>query len=155
MPRRNKANMPTNTPSGSLAASDFHTLVRTALPPPPVLRPAAPSLPAASCARAPAIGLPATMAALPNGGLMSNPTGNNALSGGTIPYNPNYYATLDAATRLAQQVGGSVVDRKAQFSNNQSEYYINLPTASRLTRGIWSRSAITPFTRGISALWTT
>jgi hypothetical protein len=66
---------------------------------------------------------------------MSNPTGNNALSGGTIPYNPNYYATLDAATRLAQQVGGTVVDMKAQFSNNQSEYYIDLPNGTRINAG--------------------
>ena len=66
---------------------------------------------------------------------MSNPTGNNALSGGTIPYNPNYYATLDAATRLAQQLGGSVVDMKGQISNNQSEYYINLPNGITINAG--------------------
>src|SRR5690242_16091534 len=52
------------------------------------------------------------VAALPNGGLMLNPTGNNALTGGTIAYNPNYYATADAAAQLAQQLGGTVVDRR-------------------------------------------
>ena len=66
---------------------------------------------------------------------MSNPTGNNALSGGTIPYNPNYYATLEAATRLAQQVGGTVVDMQGQISNNQPEYYIDLPNGTSINAG--------------------
>ena len=79
--------------------------------------------------------LPATLAAMPNGGLMSNPTGYNALSGGAIPYNPNYYATLAAATEVARQVGGSVVDLRGQISNNQSEYYISLPNGTSINAG--------------------
>ncbi len=75
------------------------------------------------------------VAALPNGGLMLNPTGNNALGGAAIPYNPNYYATLEAATQLAQQVGGTVVDKRGQFSNNQPEYYIDLPNGTSINAG--------------------
>jgi hypothetical protein len=66
---------------------------------------------------------------------MSNPTGNNALTGGTIPYNPNYYATPQAAVQLAQQLGGTVADQGGQFSNNQSEYYINLPNGISINAG--------------------
>ena len=66
---------------------------------------------------------------------MSNPTGSNALSGGTIPYNPNYYATLEAATQLAQQVGGTVIDMRGQIANDQSEYYINLPNGTTINAG--------------------
>lgn len=76
-----------------------------------------------------------TIAALPNGGLMLNPTGNNALTGGTIPYNPNYYATADAAAQLAQQLGGAVVDQSSQFSNNQPQYYISLPNGTAINAG--------------------
>src|SRR4051794_18192455 len=56
-----------------------------------------------------------TAAMLPNGGLMSKPTGNNALTGGTIPYSPNYYATKEAADQLADQLGGTVADLGGQF----------------------------------------
>jgi hypothetical protein len=66
---------------------------------------------------------------------MANPTGNNALTGGTIPYNPNYYATANAATQLAQQLGGAVVDRSGQFSNNQAQYYIDLPNGTTINAG--------------------
>jgi hypothetical protein len=76
-----------------------------------------------------------TVAALPNGGLMTNPTGMNALTGGTIPYNPNYYATGPAAAQLAQQLGGTVVDLRGHISNNQSEYFIDLPNGTRINAG--------------------
>jgi hypothetical protein len=67
--------------------------------------------------------------------MMLNPTGMNALTGGTIPYNPSYYATAQAASQLAAQLGGSVVDLGGQISNNQSEYYINLPNGTTINAG--------------------
>jgi hypothetical protein len=76
-----------------------------------------------------------TVAALPNGGLMLNPTGMNALTGGTIPYNPNYYATQQAATQLAGQLGGTVADLRGHISNNQSEYFIHLPNGTTINAG--------------------
>ena len=66
---------------------------------------------------------------------MPNPTGNNALSGGTIPYNPDYYATLEAATQIAKQAGGTVADMQTQISNNQPEYYIDLPNGITINAG--------------------
>jgi hypothetical protein len=103
-----------------------------AVAPPAVVAqpPAAPATPAAPAA--PSL---QSIMALPNCGLMSNPTGNNALTGGTIAYNPNYYATSEAANQIAQQVGGTVVDMRGQISNNQSEYYINLPNGTRINAG--------------------
>jgi len=76
-----------------------------------------------------------TVAALPNGGRMVDPTGNNALTGGTIAYNPNYYATAEAAYQLAAQLGGSVVDLSGHISNNQPEYFIDLPNGTRINAG--------------------
>jgi hypothetical protein len=129
---RHKSNQPSggNPP----APLDFRALFRT--------QSAADSTPASTAAPTPAAA-PASVAqppifsvsALPNGGLMSNPTGINALTGGTIPYNPNYYATPQAAVQLAQQLGGTVADRGGQFSNNQSEYYINLPNGISINAG--------------------
>jgi hypothetical protein len=95
--------------------------------------------PNATAPRSPVASAPASLtealAALPNGGLMSNPTGCNALNGGTIAYNPNYYATLAAATEVAQRIGGKVVDMRGQISNNQSEYYIDLPNGTSINAG--------------------
>ena len=112
-----------NQPSGANPAApvDFRALFQT--------QSAADSAPASTVAAPASVAQPSifSVSALPNGGLMSNPTGNNALTGGAIPYNPNYYATPQAAVQLAQQLGGTVSDQGGQFSNNQSEYYINLP----------------------------
>src|SRR5690242_9117529 len=77
---------------GAVFKNQLAPAVVTATPPKVV-----PAQPNASPAQPTAASLPAKLAALPNGGLMANPTGNNAMSGGTIPYNPNYYATLAAA----------------------------------------------------------
>ena len=76
-----------------------------------------------------------TVAELPNGGRMVNPTGNNALTGGTIAYNPDYYATAEAAYQLAAQLGGSVVDLAGHISNNQPEYFIKLPNGITINAG--------------------
>jgi hypothetical protein len=98
-------------------------------------QPAEPAAPAASPLAAPSVPSLHSVAALPNGGLMLNPTGLNALSGGAIAYNPNYYATQDAAAQLAAQLGGSVVDLRGQISNNQAEYFIDLPNGTRINAG--------------------
>ncbi len=94
---------------------------KASVPMQPAAAPAAPSL--------------HTVAALPNGGRMLNPTGNNPLTGGTIAYNHNYYATADAAYQLAAQLGGTVVDLRGQISNNQAEYFIDLPNGTRINAG--------------------
>ena len=66
---------------------------------------------------------------------MLNPTGNNPLTGGTIAYNHDYYATAEAAYQLASQLGGTVVDLRGQLSNNQAEYFIDLPNGTRINAG--------------------
>jgi hypothetical protein len=119
----------------------------------PALPPAATNPVASRTAPAPAsAGLPAMIAALPNEGLMSHPTGNNALSGGTIPYNPDYYATLEAATGIAQQAGGTVVDMRGQISNNQSEYYIDLPNGTTINAGNLVAICNNPLYKGNSGI---
>jgi hypothetical protein len=137
--------------AAALAGADFRNVLQEQFTPssagaaPP---PAAPALGSSNLPLTPVLGssspiapvlsassLPVVMAGLPNGGLMANPTGNNALTGGTIPYNPNYYATLDAARELAQQLGGTVVDMRGQISNNQAEYYIDLPNGISINAG--------------------
>jgi hypothetical protein len=141
--------LPTTPPkppsSGSSSGSTFQDVLDqqtgasnpTTPPSTPVVTPPAvaqtPTAPAAPAA--PAAPSLQSIMSLPNCGLMTNPTGNNCLTGGTIAYNPNYYATLDAANQIAQQVGGSVVDMGGQFSNNQSEYYINLPNGTQINAG--------------------
>lgn len=97
----------------------------------------APAAPAATVVPPAPVAAPVslhTVAALPNGGLMLNPTGN-LLSGGKIAYNPNYYATEEAAQQLAQQVGGAVVDMRGHISNNQAEYFIQLPNGITVNAG--------------------
>jgi hypothetical protein len=125
-----------NQPSGANPAApvDFRAIFQT--------QSAVESTPASTATPAPiataaSVAQPSifSVSALPNGGLMSNPTGNNALTGGAIPYNPNYYATPQAAVQLAQQLGGTVSDQGGQFSNNQSEYYINLPNGISINAG--------------------
>jgi hypothetical protein len=74
------------------------------------------------------------VAALPNKGLMVNPTGNTPL-GGVVSYNPNYYATSQAAQQLAQQLGGTVVDHAAHYANNQAMYAIRLPNGITINAG--------------------
>lgn len=74
------------------------------------------------------------VAALPNKGLMVNPTGNTPL-GGVVSYNPNYYATPQAAMQLAQQLGGTVVDHSAHYNNNQAMYAIQLPNGITINAG--------------------
>ena len=138
---------------GTAGAMDFRSLLRQTVgaPSPP---PAAPSVlapksitsgggigtsppvtTAAAAGPTLAPGITSAILSLPNGGLMTNPTGNNALTGGTIAYNPNYYATPQAAAMLAQQLGGTVVDLGGQFSNNQPEYYIRLPNGTTINAG--------------------
>jgi len=114
------------TPSGT----DFQKVFKDEVTPS-----GASAVPPAAAAPPAAPGLLSTVNALSNRGFMVNPTGNNPLSGGTIPYNPDYYATLEATNILAQHTGGSVVDMRAQFSNNQAEYYINLPNGISINAG--------------------
>jgi hypothetical protein len=128
----------------------FHTLVSSRIAgriAPPLPSPAPTSAPAVSFQTilnqqtpAPTVAAPSTpslhdVAALPNGGRMVNPTGMNALTGGTIPYNPDYYATEQAAAQLAKQLGGTVVDLRGQISNNQAEYFIDLPNGTTINAG--------------------
>ncbi len=125
--------------SGNPATANFGAVFKeqfsspAAITAPPVMAPPT----AAPAGSTPAVtpSFSAAVLALPNGGLMSHPTGNNALSGGTIPYNPNYYATFEAASLLAQQTGGSVVNMQGQFSNNQPEYYVDLPNGISVNAG--------------------
>jgi hypothetical protein len=74
------------------------------------------------------------VAVLPNKGLMVNPTGNTPL-GGVVSYNPNYYASPQAAVQLALQLGGSIVDHAAHYNNNQSMYAIQLPNGTTVNAG--------------------
>jgi len=111
-------------PTPPSSPSNFETVLKEQTSPPAAALPPAPSSPSLH-----------NVAALPNGGLMVDPTGNNALTGGTISYNPNYYATQQAATQLAGQLGGTVVDLQGQISNNQAEYFIHLPNGTTINAG--------------------
>jgi hypothetical protein len=86
-----------------------------------------------------------TVAALPNGGRMVDPTGNNTLYGGLVHYNPDYYATFDAAAELAAQLGGVVVDNKNSIQSNQPQYCINLPNGIQINAGNLLRVLNNPF----------
>jgi hypothetical protein len=147
---------PVSSPDVPLAAPASSASLGTSVSAPPIaasLAPAATNPVAPRTAPVPAsAGLPAMIAALPNEGLMSHPTGNNALSGGTIPYNPDYYATLEAATGIAQQVGGTVVDMRGQISNNQSEYYIDLPNGTTINAGNLVAICNNPLYKGNSGI---
>jgi hypothetical protein len=114
---------------------DFRRLMQQqaapSTPPVPSTPPAASSLSVPPAASSPSLH---DVAALPNRGLMVNPTGNTPL-GGVVSYNPNYYATADAAQQLAQQLGGSVVDHAAHYNNNQSMYAIRLPNGTTINAG--------------------
>jgi hypothetical protein len=100
--------------------------------------PSMPSTPSVQTATPPQISAPAPslhdVAALPNKGLMVNPTGNTPL-GGVVSYNPNYYATPQAAQQLAQQLGGTVVDHSAHYNNNQAMLAIQLPNGITINAG--------------------
>jgi hypothetical protein len=87
-------------------------------------------------AKAPEAAKPAltSVTSLSNGGLMADPTGYDYY-GGLIHYNPNYYATREAASMLAQQLGGSVVDSTGGISNNQVQYSIALPNGTTVNAG--------------------
>jgi hypothetical protein len=74
------------------------------------------------------------LAKLPGGGLMTNPTGNTPL-GGSVRYNPNYYATHQAAVQIAKLVGGTVVDHQGYVSNNQPQYFVELPNGTTINAG--------------------
>jgi hypothetical protein len=124
-----QAQSPRSAPPAAGPAAPTETLRQESLSPAPAQPPVAAVQPA------PASPSLHSAAALPNGGLMLNPTGNNALTGGTIAYNPNYYATAGAAAQLAQQLGGTVLDHSGQFSNNQAQYSISLPNGITINAG--------------------
>ena len=104
--------------TGQHSAADFEKILKQET------LPAAPSRPSLM-----------SVTELPNRGLMVNPTGDNPLTGRPVSYNPNYYATAEAAAELAAQVGGAVIDMRAQFSINQAQYHIRLPNGVTINAG--------------------
>ena len=113
------------------ASTSFRSVLREQTPAPANAPPAPQKTPAA----APATPSLHTIAALPNGVRMVNPTVNNLLTCGTISCNPDYYATQEAAYQLAAQLGGTVVDLRQTLSLNQSAYHIDLPNGVRINAG--------------------
>lgn len=86
---------------------------------------------------------------------MTSPTGRSA-DLGAYNYNPLYFATRQTAEKVAQLLGGTVVEKNAMvgsggpFIQNQANYMVQLPnghlvnaglTASYYTHG-WSQSQI-------------
>jgi hypothetical protein len=126
------AKAPATHPETSI---DFRKLMQQqaapSAPSTPSTPPAASSLSVPPAASGPSLH---DVAALPNRGLMVNPTGNTPL-GGVVSYNPNYYASPQAAVQLAQQLGGSVVDHAHHYNNNQSMYAIQLPNGTTINAG--------------------
>jgi hypothetical protein len=73
---------------------------------------------------------------------MSNP-GGMAPNGVTYGYNPYYFATAATAAKVAQMVGGTVVQSNAitpngPFQQNQPNYMVQLPNGRQIYAGIFA-----------------
>ena len=126
----------TASPAGSAtqAADDFRTLFTAGSNPPVTV-----TAPAA----APTSNLAPTAQSLfgPNP-WMTNP-GGVAPNGVTYNYNPYYFATADTAAKVAQMVGGTVVQENAitpygPFQQNQPNYMVQLPSGRLINAGLFA-----------------
>jgi hypothetical protein len=73
---------------------------------------------------------------------MSNP-GGQAPNGVTYGYNPYYFATAETAAKVAQMVGGTVVQENAltpagPFQQNMPNYMVKLPNGREIYAGMFA-----------------
>jgi len=73
---------------------------------------------------------------------MTNPGGAGP-NGVTYSYNPYYFATADTAAKVAQMVGGTVVESNAltpygPFQQNQPNYLVQLPNGRQINAGLFA-----------------
>jgi|KBSMisStandDraft_5_1062788.scaffolds.fasta_scaffold261757_3 hypothetical protein len=73
---------------------------------------------------------------------MSNP-GGIAPNGVQYSYNPYYFATAETAAKVAQMVGGTVVQSNAltpygPFQQNQPNYMVQLPNGRQIYAGLFA-----------------
>jgi hypothetical protein len=117
------------------AAADFRALFTSQSTPPTQAR-AANSTPAA-----PAMAPTAESLFGPNP-WMTNP-GGVAPNGVTYNYNPYYFATAETAAKVAQMVGGAVVQSNAlapygPFQQSQPNYMVQLPNGRQIYAGLFA-----------------
>jgi hypothetical protein len=76
-----------------------------------------------------------TYTASKNGYLMSNPTGTD-LSGNPVAFNPNYYATSDAAAQFARAFGGTVaLDPSSAYMTGPAQLAVRMPNGTLVNAG--------------------
>lgn len=73
---------------------------------------------------------------------IKNPTGSVVTTGATYPYNPYYFATPEAAKKVAELVGGVVVESNniAQFGpfrQSHPNQMIQLPNGRMINAGLF------------------
>ncbi|HTS66731.1 MAG TPA: hypothetical protein VMH28_32125 [Candidatus Acidoferrales bacterium] len=73
---------------------------------------------------------------------MTNPSGV-APNGVTYSYNPYYFATAETAAKVAQMVGGTVVQQNAitpygPFQQNQPNYMVQLASGRQINAGLFA-----------------
>jgi hypothetical protein len=120
---------PAEAPSD--AAADFRALFSSHSNPPA----AAPTPPVSTAA-------PTAQSLFGPNPWMTNP-GGTAPNGVTYGYNPYYFATADTAAKVAQMVGGTVVQSNAitpygPFQQNAPNYMVQLPDGRQIYAGIFA-----------------
>jgi hypothetical protein len=136
---RTAASSVTNTagtgsaPAASDAAADFKALFTMSNPPAPATAPPA-ALPPAM--------VPTAQDLFGPNPWMSNP-GGIAANGVQYGYNPYYFATAETAAKVAQMVGGTVVQSNAltpygPFQQNQPNYMVQLPNGRQIYAGLFA-----------------
>jgi hypothetical protein len=122
----------TTTPDTRDAGADFRALftIQTPLAPATNTTPAAPAM------------APTAQSLFGANPWMSNP-GGIAPNGVTYNYNPYYFATAETAAKVAQMVGGTVVQSNAltpygPFQQNQPNYMVQLPNGRQIYAGLFA-----------------
>ena len=115
------------------AAADFRALFTS--------RSSAP-VPATDPAPTPSTAAPTAQSLFGPNPWMSNP-GGVAPNGVTYSYNPYYFATAETAAKVAQMVGGTVVQANAltpygPFQQNQQNYMVQLPNGRQINAGLFA-----------------
>jgi hypothetical protein len=120
-------------PEPSDPAADFKALF--------TMHSTAPTVAAPPAAPAPAT-VPTAQDLFGDNPWMSNP-GGVAPNGVTYSYNPYYFATAETAAKVAQMVGGTVVQSNAitpygPFQQNQPNYMVQLPNGRQIYAGLFA-----------------
>jgi hypothetical protein len=131
--KSNLAPAPSSAVGASDAAADFRALFTSHSNPP---------TPAAAQAAPPSTEAPTAQSLFGPNPWMANP-GGIAPNGATYGYNPYYFATAETAAKVAQMVGGTVVQANAitpygPFQQNQPNYMVQLPDGRQIYAGLFA-----------------